>query len=212
VPDLIGDRRQDEIPLLHGPRDLLEEDVEISERVGGREPLPEVRLDLPDVLVVEVVDRVEGLRLVVVLASDGRHEEIARFREAAELVHVAVEIVGDKGEGVVIGGSEGPAGVDADEERRPRRLGVLRLRRRDHDGDTEESGRDHASGKRDARAPHSVACFRGGACRCKDCKMCQVCVISLASLKGSEKTWRDATRTMPKLSAAAAICKTGSTR
>src|SRR3989449_3489985 len=207
-----GDRRQDEIPILHGARHLLEEDVEISERVGGREPLPETHLDLVDVLVVELVDRVEGLRLAVVLASDGRHEEIARLGEAAELVHVTVEVMGDKREGVVIGGSEGSAGVDADEERRPRRLVVLRLRRRDHDGGTEESGRDQASGERDAWAPHSVACFRGAACMCKVCRMCQVCVISLASLKGSEKTWREATRTMPKLSAAAAICKTGSTR
>src|SRR3989449_2746792 len=206
-----GDRRQDEIPLPHSARDLLEEDVEVSERVGGREPLPEVRLELPDVLVVELVDRVEGLRLAVVLPSDGRHEELARLREAAELAHVTVEVMGDKREGVVIGGSEGSAGVDADEQRRPRRLVVLR-RRRDHDGGTDDSDRDQASGERDAQATHSVACFLGVACMCKVCKMCQVCVISLRSLKGSEKTWREATRTIPKLSAAAAICNTGSTR
>jgi len=48
-------------------------------------------------------------------------------------------------------------------------------------GDTEESRRDQASGERDARAPHSVACFRGAACKCRDCNMCQVCVISFAS-------------------------------
>src|SRR5256885_1977597 len=86
---------------------------------------------LTDVLVVDLVDRVEGLRLAVVLPSDGRHEEIARLREAAELVQVTVEVMGHEGEVVVIGGSEGSAGVDADGERRARRRVVL-SRRPDH--------------------------------------------------------------------------------
>src|SRR5438093_10942845 len=207
-----GDRRQHQIALLHVARDLLEEDVEIGERVRGREPLSEVRLDMLGVLVVELVDRVEGLRLVVVLPPDGRHEEIARLREAAELVHVTVEVVGDERERVVICGSEGSAGVEADEQGRPRRLAGFRLRRRDHDGGAEESRGDQASGEREASATHSVAGFRGGVCRCKFCKICQVCVTSLPSLKGSEKTCREDTRTIPKLTAAAAIWRTGSTR
>src|SRR5207244_10353371 len=160
------------------------------------------------VLVVEVVERVGGLRLVVVPASDGRHEEIARLREAAELVHVAEEIIREKRERVVVGEPEGSAGVDADEERRPLRLVVLGLGGRDDDG-AQEGGRDQARHDRDAQAAHSVACFRG---RCKVCRMSHVCVISLPSLNGSENTWREATRTMPKLRTAAAICKTGRTR
>src|SRR5215510_3762159 len=207
-----GDRRQHEVPLLHVARDLLEEDVEVRERIGGRKPLPEIGLDLLDVLVVELVDRVEGLRLVVVLPADRGDKEIARLGEAAELVHVAVEVVGDEREGIVIGRSERSTRIETDEQRRPRRLAVLRLRRRDHDGDAEQRGRDQARDERTGQAPHSVAGFLGGVCRCRFCSMCQVWAISLPSLKGSEKTWREETRTIPKLTAAAASCSTGSTR
>src|SRR5262249_1013355 len=102
--------------------------------------------------------------------------------------------------------------VDAHEQGRPRRLAVLGFRRRDHDGGAEERGRDQTRSERDPPAAHSVAGFRGGACRCRVCKMCQVCVTSVPSLKGSEKTGREETGTIPKLTAAAATCRTGRTR
>src|SRR5262249_47980435 len=207
-----GDRRQHEVPLLHVARDLLEEDVEVGERRGGRNPFPETALDLVAVFVVERVDGVEGFGLVVALPADRGDEEIARLGEPAELVHVTVEVVGDEREGIVVGRSERSARVETDEQRRPWRLAVLRLRRRDHNGDAEQRGRDQASNERTGQAPHSVAGFLGGVCTCRFCSMCQVWVISLPSLKGSEKTWREETRTIPKLIAAAASCSTGSTR
>src|SRR5262249_28453002 len=155
------------------------------------------RVDLLDVLVVELVDRMERLRLAVVPATDGRHEEIARLREPAELVQMAVDVVRDERDRVVVGGPEGPAGVDAHEQGRGRRLGVVGFRGRDDDRDAQERGGDQPRDERAAHAPHSVACFRGAWYMCNVCKICQVCVTSLPSLKGSENTWREATRTMP---------------
>src|SRR5213079_2628637 len=99
--------------ILRDPGHLVEEDVEVGERVGGRVPALEVRLDLREVLAREVEDRMEGLGLARLLAADGGDEQLARLAEAAEAVEVAIEVVREEGHGVAVIPrlDEGPARV-----------------------------------------------------------------------------------------------------
>src|SRR5438128_1867761 len=116
-----SERAQAEVALLGDPGHLGEEDVKVRERVGGRKPAPEVRLDLGDVLASEVEDRVEGLGLARLLAPDRGDEQLARLAEPAEAVEVTIEVVPEEGHGgaIVPRLDEGPARVHPDEQTLP---------------------------------------------------------------------------------------------
>ena len=98
------DGGEDQVPFLGDPRDFLEEQVEIRQGVGGREPGPQLRLDLLDGLPLEVVDRMEGLGLAWLLAADAPNEQGLRWGQPAQLMEVAVNVMGQKGQGVVVAG------------------------------------------------------------------------------------------------------------
>src|SRR5437762_5856287 len=166
---------------------LFRSDVEVGERVGGRVPALEVRLDLREVLAREVEDRMEGLGLARLLAADGGDEQLARLAEAAEAVEVAIEVVREEGHGVAVIPrlDEGPARVHPDEQALPQPVRGRRLR---HGRRREQSTREQREGER-AGGAHGAPCLLG--CRCiNPARTSRVSVTSFRLLNGDRKSTR----------------------
>ena len=96
------DRREDEITILDDPGHLFEERVEIGQRVVRCIPLPEITFDLVDVLPLEVVDRMERLRLVRILSADRSDEQRLRLIQASQTVQVPVNVMRQEAQRVVV--------------------------------------------------------------------------------------------------------------
>src|SRR6266581_3107613 len=206
-----GDRCEDEIALLHDAGHLLEERVEVGQGVAGRKPGPQIVLDLADALAGEVLDRMEGLRLVGILAPDRPDEQLSRLLEASELVEMAVNVVGQERHGVVVGAGtfEGAARVDAHEQGHPRlALGGLEAASGEQD-DLKPDDR-HEAARADPGAHYWLPAFLG--CGQVDPAISPVSMMSFRLFRGRLMTGFVATRTMAKFRAAARTCRKGSAR
>src|SRR2546422_684615 len=84
--------REDQPALLDEPGHPLEEGVVIRVRVGLRKPVPDVRRDLLHRATLEVVDRMERLRLAGPHPAHRAHEHRGRDAQAAQPVQVRVDV------------------------------------------------------------------------------------------------------------------------
>src|SRR5438309_3669745 len=93
---------KEQVPFLCDARDFVEEGVKVAVRVLWREPLPQARLDLCEVLPVKVVDRVKGLRVVLALSPNRGHEQISWLFQASHPLEVSIEVMRQKSDGVAV--------------------------------------------------------------------------------------------------------------
>src|SRR5436309_2100387 len=206
-----GDGGEDEIALLDDARHLLEERVEVGQRIARGEPRLEIVLDLLHALAGEVLDRMERLRLVGIVPADRPDEQLARPVEASELVEMAVDVVGEEGHGVVVGARalEGAAGVDTHEQGETRlALGGFEAAAGEQKGDKSRARHQAAGAQTGAR--HWLSTRLG--CSRMELAMSRVSMMSFRLCSGRLITGFDATRIMTKFRAAARTCRKGIAR
>src|SRR2546422_6274699 len=207
------DGSEDQVPFLRDSCDFLEERVEIRQGVGGREPGPQLRRDLLDVLSLEVVDRMEALGIAGLLAADAGDEQGLRFGQPAQLMEVAVNVMGQKGHGIVIIVLKGTAHIHPNEQGHGgftlRARLLARLKVASHYCDQQDRGTDQRSGESGTEAVHGAAFF---GCKCIAARVSLVSRTSFRFLNGILKNGREVTRIMAKFKAAAITWRNGSVR
>ena len=107
IRDAVGDNhdidgRQHQIALLGDSGHFREERIEIGHPVCGRKPLTELGLDVRDVFVFEIMDRMKTLGFTQILSTDAGDEHRLGRIETPEGMQMTVDVMGEKQERIIV--------------------------------------------------------------------------------------------------------------